>query len=65
VVALVRVRFRDEARSDLREILRYIAKDNPKAARAMVARLKARAMSLERSTSLGRFRPVSKPVTPV
>jgi addiction module RelE/StbE family toxin len=43
-----------QAREDLREILAYIAADNPRAARAVLARIRERILELRTHPHLGR-----------
>jgi addiction module RelE/StbE family toxin len=50
----VKILWTGPARQDLREIFTYIAEENPKAARALLAAIKARVSVLENNPQIGR-----------
>jgi plasmid stabilization system protein ParE len=50
----MRLRFAPRARNDIDEIAAYIAKHNPRAASAVVAKIRATAQSVARQPGLGR-----------
>ena len=53
---MARLTITGNARADLQEIRDYIAKDNPRAARRVVLRLRAKASKLAQSPGMGRSR---------
>jgi plasmid stabilization system protein ParE len=50
----MRLRYTPRARTDIDQIAAYIAKDNPRAATAVVRKIRATARSLARQPGLGR-----------
>lgn len=53
---MARLTITAHARTDLREIHSYIAKDNPEAARRLIERLRAKARALAETPGMGRSR---------
>ena len=53
---MARLTITGNARADLQEIRDYIAKDNPRAARRVVLRLRAKARMLAETPGMGRSR---------